>query len=110
MVGGQKWTVGRGDRRGSFGDSESVGGGDEAVVETEDWLLGEDMAESLEEADEREEERLGGWGSSWAVAWESGSDAESESESQSSTVGWKRFVSLREEASSSSSLDWDDGV
>lgn len=47
-------------------DSVSEGGGDEAAVETEDWLLllGEDMAESLEEADEREEERLSGWGSS----------------------------------------------
>lgn len=45
-------------------DSISEGGGDEAAVETEDWLLGEDMAESLEEADEREEERLSGWWSS----------------------------------------------
>lgn len=37
-----------------------MGGGDEAAVETEDWLLGEDMTESAEEADEREDERLGG--------------------------------------------------
>lgn len=31
------------------------------MVEYEDWLLGEDMAESVEEFDEREEERLSGW-------------------------------------------------
>lgn len=71
MTGGEKCTVGRGDRRGSFGAS-AAGGGDEAVVEKDDWLLGEDAAESADE------ERLRGWGS----------DDESESESQSSTVGW----------------------
>lgn len=30
-------------------------------MEYEDWLLGEDMAESVEELDESEEERLSGW-------------------------------------------------
>lgn len=30
-------------------------------MEYEDWLSGEDMAESVEEFDESEEERLSGW-------------------------------------------------